>query len=474
MTAGHFHGIWSPVPFALSSMEKLPQSTGDTAILSCTVRLKPGESRTLTTALVCGHSEAFLQEAIRELRASSALDHLRNVRRLWEERLGVLQFDLPDQALTIMLNRWLRFQVHAGNMLSSSNQLTIQLPLLLTHPEEAREHILRCASDMHTPKEALLLAYVGACYVESTGDSSILQSIASGTNESLLMHCLRILDSVEYGTHDLPLTEEGSFESVCMGMFACEVIRRLAPMCGEDRQAQLNQRRELLLAAIERFAWDGAWYLRGWDQDGNRVGSAQSEENRIDLSSQSWAVICGAARERCEIAMESVWHSITVSPNQRNLNVQTVCMVISALHQLGQDERAWQLIGNLLPTTHTFSRTSAARYRAEPYLMAEELHTGIRTQNPNEWHTDGAAAFLSVAVHELLGLVKQGDELRFRPVVPAKWDLLRVTYRFGSATYHLRASRACQQPTADGKPLANGALKLVDDGRVHEAIFPLR
>ena len=46
-----------------------------------------------------------------------------------------------------------------------------------------------------------------------------------------------------------------------------------------------------------------------------------------------------------------------------------------------------------------------------------------------------------------------------------------MTYRFGASTYHLRASRDCPFPSADGEQLRDGRLILVDDYRIHEAVF---
>ncbi len=46
---------------------------------------------------------------------------------------------------------------------------------------------------------------------------------------------------------------------------------------------------------VEARAWDGAWYLRAFHDDGSLLGSAKARECRIDSIAQSWAV---ALRER--------------------------------------------------------------------------------------------------------------------------------------------------------------------------------
>ena len=89
-------------------------------------------------------------------------------------------------------------------------------------------------------------------------------------------------------------------------------------------------------------------------------------------------------------------------------------------------------------------------------------------------YTGSAAWYQYLLLTELLGFRKTGSILRFRPVLPAGWDWVRITYRYGSATYHLTGRRDCPFPTADGERLKEGCILLQDDGRIHEAVFPIR
>ncbi len=50
-----------------------------------------------------------------------------------------------------------------------------------------------------------------------------------------------------------------------------------------------------LRESLEREGWDGNWYRRGYYDDGTPLGSAGSDECRIDSIAQSWSVISGAA-----------------------------------------------------------------------------------------------------------------------------------------------------------------------------------
>ena len=149
---------------------------------------------------------------------------------------------------------------------------------------------------------------------------------------------------------------------------------------------------------------------------------------------------------------------------------------LSALHQAGETERAWELVQKMLPCTHSATRQRAMRYQAEPYAMSASIsvnsHQYGRAQSA--WAEASAGGFWFHVVHDLLGFHKTGNQLRFRPVVPEAWDQIRITYQYGSATYHLHALRSCAVATSEGEELEGGVLILRDDGRIHEATFPLR
>ena len=79
-----------------------------------------------------------------------------------------------------------------------------------------------------------------------------------------------------------------------------------------------------------------------------------------------------------------------------------------------------------------------------------------------------------VAVEAILGVRVRGDSLRFEPCIPSRWPGYEVTYRFGSATYHVHvdnsagAGRGVRAVTTDGRPAEGGTVPLRDDGQAHE------
>ena len=92
---------------------------------------------------------------------------------------------------------------------------------------------------------------------------------------------------------------------------SCADTARFAGQAGargdEAVAAELRAQADAYEAAVEENGWDGAWYRRAYFDDGTPLGSATSEECRIDSIAQSWSVISAAATaERAARAMRSL------------------------------------------------------------------------------------------------------------------------------------------------------------------------
>ena len=63
--------------------------------------------------------------------------------------------------------------------------------------------------------------------------------------------------------------------------------------------------------------------------------------------------------------------------------------------------------------------------------------------------------------------------MRLSPRVPQDWEECTVLYRYGSSRYQLTAARGVPFVTLDGEQTGAPYIILTDDGRAHEARFPL-
>lgn len=382
--------------------------------------------------------------------------------------------------------------------------------------------------------DRLFLPFLTAWYIQRTGDSQVLAAsapflqnadipegrhdlyhMASPTpgSATLLEHCLRAIRCLRLGPRGIPLMEGGDWndgmnrvegESVFLGFFLCRTLHDFAPLCPPETAQELRQLRQAVMEALETHAWDGAWYLRAWYPDGRALGSHESPACQIDLLSQCWAVLAGASPERCVQALDSVMVRLHrpelgltalltppfpeevdtgyisgYAPGLRENGGQythTLPWLIWALAELGRTGEAWQLVGETLPIHHADTQQKAEVYRLEPYFTAGDLYTAPGWEGRGGWsaYTGSAAWLYTVVLEQLLGLRKQGNRVCLRPRLPADWDGFALTLHLGQTTWHLQCRRDAACVTVDGEPCAAGQVELVEDGRIHEATFPLR
>lgn len=539
-----------------------PDEPGTTGVATNEAVLKAEQSVTLTFLFgaardmdgVTACRDAFLRDGITA--------RLRQVKAGWLTKLDALRFSLPDEKLNIMMNRWLPYQVRtsrlfaragfyqAGGAIGYRDQLQDMVALMHIEPEKARAHILVCAAHQyeegdvqhwwhperrgvrtHISDDMLFLPYITAWYIKRTGDTSILKeevpylsAAPLGENEHdryhtpeltaytqpLLEHCMKAIFRPTFGPHGLPCMRGGDWndgmssvggESVWLGFFMATLLRDFAPLTGEDVRPRLLDLRDSLLRSIDQHAWDGAWYLRAWYQNGEPLGSAQSGACRIDSLSQSWAVLSGIGRDRAGQALKEAYDQLFLPdigvmrlltppfgptdkagyicgylPGVRENGGQythAVPWVIWAMKEMGWRDKAWELTDAVNPISHAMDIAGAMRYRLEPYFMAGDVYSNEKQYGRGGWsmYTGSAAWLYTVVLEQLLGFSRHGDTFRMRPFVPDSWDDFSITFLYGQSTWHITASRDVVYPTLDGEKLTHGSFSLVDDGRIHDARF---
>ena len=255
--------------------------------------------------------------------------------------------------------------------------------------------------------------------------------------------------------------------------------------------------------AVEEHGWDGAWYRRAFFDDGTPLGSASSEECRIDSIAQSWSVISGAGRpERQDQAMRSL-HQHLVDPRARLIALLTppfdrarpdpgyiegylpgvrengaqythaALWAVLAMALQKDGDLAFEHFQMLNPLTHAMSPETVATYKVEPYVVAADVYTAASHLGRGgwTWYTGSASWMYRVGLEAILGFSKEGATLRLDPCVPRAWTEFRIDYRYGATRFVVTASRVAPgvrpRVLLDGVEVTGGVVPLSEDGGEH-------
>ena len=496
--------------------------------------LAPGAAREVTVLL---GSFDTLEEKDRLIDKVLPADYRRRAwARLQEEKSAMLsrvQVQTPNAQINRLVNVWAKQQIQLcvefgrdgargfrDTLQDAWGILPFNAPLAKAKIKETLSHQY---SDGHGVRGWLPLqphhysdgpAWITptvAAYLKETGDVSILQETVPYLDQgeaTVLDHMLTGVRhlSGDLGRHGLVLAHEGDWndslnwmgragkgESVWTSMALFYSLNILAEMATELLKdaalaKEMTERAARIQAAIDQHGWDGAWYLAGYSDFGNPVGSAKNKEGRIYLNTQTWAVMTGLAKGERKAAclkaidgiLESEHGSLTLTPHYTasDENVGRVTMLLPGMYENGTPYchgTAFKIVADLTAGRANEALASYLKVMpdnpghpssvsgCEPYAFTNQYlgpANGRAGDSISGWIT-GAAGWMFRAVVEYFCGVKPGyTGLTVEPCLPTGWDRVAVQRSLRGVNYDVVIARQAggYDITVNGKPYPGGLI----------------
>ncbi|MBP7176511.1 MAG: hypothetical protein KBA53_09930 [Thermoclostridium sp.] len=438
------------------------------------------------------------------------------VQAYWNDKLGKFRINTPSDIVNTMGNIWNQYQCNTtfnwsrsasfneaggrdGLGFRDSNQDT--LGVVHSRPSEVKNKIIDLLKaqlsegyamhgvqpltlkqgEHNIPKpqhiysdDHLWLHLSIPAYIKETGDDSILWEVVPYADKGEATVYDHLKQALEFswqkrGDHGILLglaadwndciNLKGKGESTWSSLLYYRALTefiKIAQLFGDDADARKYEGyAEAIKKSLDAYTWEGDRFARGYLDSGRKLGSKESEQSKIFLNAQTWAVVSGAYRdEKGLAAMDSVKQymftehgsvlnypayekhdaeigAITSFPKGLKENSAIFChantWAIVAEGMLGRGDRAFEYYLSFLPAA---KNENADLYTMEPYVYCQFItgkeHPYHFGRARNSWLT-GTASWAFVALSQyILGVRADYDGLVIDPSIPSEWDGFEV------------------------------------------------
>ena len=497
-------------------------------VLQTDVLLNAGEEKYFAVVMGVGKAKVNGVEATKVFSdAKTAFAELEKVKNYWRSKLGAVEFELPDKAAQSMLNVWNPYNVlityswsRAASLIYSGERDglgyrdTVQdiysvLPMI---PDEAGKRLELMitgqvstggamsvvkpfahypgkekapAENEYRSDDTMWLFNTVPAYVKETGDVAFFNKTlpyADAGEDTVFGHLKRAIEFNfnRTGAHGLPsglladwndalrLGEKGESIFVAFQLrYALKTFAEISLLLSRHEDEKwAEEKLEILDSALETYAWDGEWYIRAFDERGNKIGSKENEEGKIFLNPQTWSVLSGhASEERARAAMRSVYERLSTEYGimllappfvKADHNViksvlfndgmkengaifnHTLGWAVIAETMLGNAERAYEYYRSYLPAAYN---DDADLREIEPYVYCQSTmskYSKLFGKSRLPWLTGTAAWAYVAATQYIFGLRPDYDGLIIDPAVPKQWKEFTMKRIFRNRLFEIK------------------------------------
>jgi cellobiose phosphorylase len=503
---------------------------GDNACgtLQTDIVLEPGEEKQFTILMGIGEAHVEGKAAVDEFKDISKIwAEFEKVKNFWHNRIQGMTVQTPDAELNSQLNMWSPFNclmtyswsravslVYSGERDGLGYRDTVQDLLGVLHviPNEVGQRLeLMITGQVSTggampvvkpfdhhpgsekvPEEkeyrsddCMWLFNTIPAYVKEIGDISFYEKVlpyADKGEDTVLGHLKKAIEfSLERsGTHGLPcglaadwndclvLGHKGETVFVALQLrFALKTYIEISEKLKKtDEISWAEEKLKILDLNIEKFTWDGEWYLRAFREDGLKFGSKKDEEGSIWLNPQTWAILSGHAKgNRAELLLKTMKDRLSTEyglmicdpPYEKaDLSIikatlfnkgmkengaifcHTQGWAVMAEAMQGHGNQAYEYFRAFMPAAYN---TKAEIREIEPYVYCQSTNSKY---NPRfgasrlPWLSGSATWSYFSATQYIFGIRPDYDGLFVDPCVPTNWTEFEVTRKFRGKNFHIK------------------------------------
>ncbi len=341
-------------------------------------------------------------------------------------------------------------------------------------------------------------------YVAETGDKAFLDEVipfADYDEGTVAEHLKRAIDFTmnHLGAHGMPaglhadwndclkLGAQGESSFVAFQFYmALRQLDELLPDTPDNAEYKqfLKDTMASQLEKINKYFWEDDRFLRGFTEDGDKIGSKLDPEASIWMNPQCWSVISKAgSAEQNEKALQTVYELLN-TPNGVELmtppykdhafdgaamilfnptckeNGDIFCQpqgwAILAEALIGHGNRAFEYFKESCPAAYN---DRAEIREVEPYVHSQFIE-GHMTPQPGRahvhWLTGTASTVMVGCVEGILGLRPTPDGLVVKPAIPAEWDGFKMDKSFRGKRLHITVDNKAHREGGISRILVDG------------------
>nr|WP_318706500.1 glycosyl transferase [uncultured Treponema sp.] len=340
--------------------------------------------------------------------------------------------------------------------------------------------------------------------VNNLGPHGLPLAMRADWNDCINLSCFSDTPGESFQTYTNPkFKAEGGYSKVAESVFVAALFTFAGPnyvsilnhVGKKDEAAKAQAEIDKMKKVMMESAWDGNWFLRAYDANGEKMGSKDCEESKIFIEPQGFAIMSDIDKDATEKTLKAIdenlnckfglvlnypaftkyhvqYGEISTYPQGYKENggifTHNNAWIICAAAYAGKGDQAFKYYSEIAPS---YTEETSDIHKTEPYVYGQmiggkeagsDIGNGGKNygQGKNSWLT-GTAAWNMVAISQyILGIKPDFDGLMVNPSIPSSWDGFKATRLFRGAKYNITIKNP--------NHVCKGVKSLVVDGKAVE------